>query len=395
MKKQTFLRYLTSICFLVLIGVFFLLSLYPFAAGSYRMLRDMLNGTPTSPAVIESVYNERMPAKNLLVTVNGGLQKLLGTRSINDRVLLDNGQLTYTIDAYDMTGIAANTVALRDMLDERGIPMVYVNAPFKIDGADKQLPEGVEDFSNENADRFLGILKENNLNVLDLRELIHREGLEYGELFYRTDHHWKAETGFWAFTRITEYLAKLDEQFTVDAMVTDAANYDHTVYEDIFLGTAGRRVGPLYSGWDDLTVIAPKFATDLQFVVEEEGLDRRGDYGDTVLFSEFLSGGDDFTVSRYDVYCGQDYGKLQITNHSDGTAPAVTGKRILVIKDSFSSVVIPFLSLAYEELCFLDLRVFSEDLTAFVDEYRPDLVMVLYNPGAYENNNLAMFDFVS
>ena len=65
-----------------------------------------------------------------------------------------------------------------------------------------------------------------------------------------------------------------------------------------------------------------------------------------------------------------------------------------MLKDSFSSVVIPFLSLSYEELCFIDPRVFSEDLLEFVEEYDPDLVMVLYNPGAYENNNLAMFEFI-
>ena len=85
MKKQRFLRYLTTIGFLLLIGVFFLLSLHPFAAGGYRMLRDLLSGVPAGTATIESVYNERLPAKNLLVTLNGGLQKLLGTRCLNDR----------------------------------------------------------------------------------------------------------------------------------------------------------------------------------------------------------------------------------------------------------------------------------------------------------------------
>lgn len=394
MKKQRFLRYLTTITFLLFIGVFFLMSLYPAAAGGYRILRDLLGGVPTGTAVFESVYNERLPAKNLLVTMNGGLQKLLGTRSLNERYLLDNGQLTYTIDAYDMTGIGENTVAFRDALAEREIPMVYVNAMFKIDGADKQLPVGVEDCSNENADRFLSILREHDVNVLDLRELAHAQQLDYGELFYATDHHWKAETGFWAFTEIAAYLEQLDASFGVDEMITDAANYEHTVYEDIFLGTAGRRVGPLYSGWDDLTVIAPKFSTDLRFSAPDEGVERSGDYRETMLFSELLSGGDDFTISRYDVYCGQDYGLLQITNNNAEGGADVTDKRILVLKDSFSSVVIPFLSLGYEELCFIDLRVFTEDLVGFVEEYDPDLVMVLYNPGAYEDNNLAMFEFV-
>ena len=70
------------------------------------------------------------------------------------------------------------------------------------------------------------------------------------------------------------------------------------------------------------------------------------------------------------------------------------GKRLLVLQDSFSLVVIPFFSLGYERVDYLDLRLWDGDLLAYIDETQPDMVLVLYNPGALEDNNTVMFEFL-
>ena len=112
---------------------------------------------------------------------------------------------------------------------------------------------------------------------------------------------------------------------------------------------------------------------------------------------EELTPEDVFTSNAYSVYCGNDYGLLTVRNFSktEGKTPACTGKKILLVKDSFSNVVIPFLSLAYEEVHVVDLRLLEEDLMAYIENYQPDLVMVLYNPGAYSDSNLIMFDYLT
>jgi len=395
MKKKRSIKHLTAIVFLVVVMVNFLLGLYPLALGTFRMVRGLYRGEDVDVSTIEYTFNDRLPAKGTLITLNGGLQRLLGTRHLNERWLLNNGHMTYTMSRYDVADIADNTVAFAKALEQQGIPMVYVNAPFKINGKDKQLPVGASDYSNENADDFVAALREQNVSVLDLRESIEAEGLDHYSLFYKTDHHWTAETGFWAFTRIVEYLEGLDASFAVDSTLTDLNNYDVTVHEGIFLGSAGRRVGPLFSGMDDLAVIEPKFATSLRFRSETEGVDRTGTYQQTVLFPENLTGGDFFEVVRYNVYCNQDYDRLELTNYSarDSLAVRSTHKRLLVFKDSFSSVVIPFLALGYDQVCFIDLRLYQEDVGALIEEFRPDMVLVSYNVGAFAGSNSIMFDF--
>lgn len=397
MKKKVSIKHLTAIVFLVILAVNFLLGLYPFALGTFRMIRGLYNGEDLDVSTIEYTFNDSFPTKAALITVNGGIQRILGARYLNSRYLLDNGHLTYIIPPCDVTDMAEKTIAFSRTLEEKGIPFVYVNAPFKVYAKDKQLPVGVEDYSNENADAFIAQLRENDVRVLDLRESIEEDGLNHYDLFFKTDHHWTAETGFWAVTKITDYLSRMDASFSVDTRITDLSSYNLTVHEGIFLGSAGRRVGALYAGMDDLTVIEPKYDTQLRFVAESEGMDRTGSYQQTMLFPERLEGNNAFETVRYNVYCNQDYDELRITNTSvEANLPVQsTPKRLLVFKCSFNSVVIPFLALGYEETCFIDLRGYNGNVSELIEEFRPDAVLVSYNIGALEDHNSMMFDFLN
>lgn len=385
MKKLFSFRYLTALCFLFVLAVFFALSLKPFLRETWYALRA---GGDTAQA--ESNFNEFLPFGEELVTLNGGVERLLGRREVNQRYRLDNGQLTYVIPELDMRAIARNTADFSRELDKRGIPFLYCNLLFKVDEQDKQLPPGVEDFSNENADRFLALLREQGVNCLDLREREKAEGLDHYSLFFPTDHHWTPETGLWASGETAEALARLDPAFAADPALFRLENYDCLTLEKIYLGSHGRRVGSWYAGLDDLDLLKPKFETRLRFSVPELDLVREGSFADTVLFPEKLDVRDRMRSSAYDVYTGGEYGLVRLENLLGGN-----GKRLLVLQDSFGLVVIPFFSLGYERVDYLDLRLWGEGLLDYIDETRPDAVLVLYNPGALEDNNTIMFDFLS
>ncbi len=385
MKKIFSFRWLTALCFLLFLAAFFVLSLKPFLRESWYAL-----SVGGSTAQAESRFNEFLPGKEQWVTFNGGVQRLLGRREVNERYRLDNGQMTYIIPELDMSGIAGNTADFARALEERGIPFLYVNLLFKVDESDKQLPPGVEDSSNENADRFLAILRERGVDCLDLRELEKAEGLDHYSLFFSTDHHWTPEAGLWASGEISAALGERDPALAADPALFRLENYQVQTYEQIFLGSHGRRVGAWYSGLDDLDLLTPKFETRLRFSVPEKDILREGSFEETMLFPEKLQTEDRMNSAAYDVYCGGEYGLVRVEN-----PPGGNGKRILVLQDSFSLVVIPFLSLGYEQAEYLDLRIWNGGLLDYIDETRPDLVLVLYNPGALEDNNTVMFDFLT
>ena len=395
MKKIFSIRFLTLWCFVLFLGGLFIPNLHPFIGEMLQELRFAATGEEASIVRIEEHYNARLPGRNLFVTINGGFCRLMGKRALNERYKLDNDQLTYVIPEFDMSDIAANTIAFSRMLEIEGIPFLYVNTPFKVDPENKQLPPGIEDYSNENADCFLNLLREAGVDTLDLREIVRAEGLDHSSLFYRTDHHWKAETGFWAFTEIVRELSRQDSAYVIDESILAQENYGWMVYPKCFLGSAGQRVGPLYSGLDDMTVITPLYDTWLRLWSVDSADADEGTFSDILLYPEFLDG-DIFHSFPYNVYLGGSFAQLHLVNESreSGFAVTSTQRKILAFTDSFAWVVAPFLALGYDETVFLDLRAFEEDVLDFVRVEQPDLVIVLYNPGSLKDECWNMFQFL-
>lgn len=395
MKKFLSTKYLTSACFLLLLGVMLVGSVRPCYYIAYQQLQNLRSGIGLSIADIEFNYNDSLPGKQQYITLNGAFQRLLGMRHVNDRYRMDNGHLTYVMPETDITAQANNIIAFRDTLTEMGIPFGYVNTLFKIDPLDKQLPTGVEDFSGEVTDRFLAALEQQDVAILDLRKLERNQGLDHYSLYFITDHHWTPEAGFWAYTQTAQWLESLDSTFAANPALMDNTNYSHTVYENIFCGSAARRVGPLYAGLDDLTVILPTFDTSLSLSVPNEELYREGSYEETLLFYKHLTRDKMLENSAYGVYLGEDKPLLTISNHSRSQALDIqsTPKKLLILKDSSALVVAPYLALSYDEVRLIDLRLFEGSLLEYISEYQPDMVLVMYNPGALEDHNLMMFDF--
>ena len=398
MKKYLSLKYLTSVCFLAFIGFMLVYNARPAFYVAYHQLENIRSGSGFSKAQAEYEYNDSLPGKSFYVSFNGGFQRLMGIRSVNERYKLDNGHLTYVVPQMDTTAMAENTVAFRDALAELDIPFGYISTPFKIDPQDKQLPPSIEDYANENADQFLSVLEENDVPTLDLRKLEKEQSLDHYSLYFITDHHWKPETGFWAYTQIVSWLESLDADFAVDPALTDAQNYTFTVYEDVFFGSNGWRVGALYSEMDDFTVITPNFETSLHFQVPSAGINRQGTYEETLLFLDILNQNMGRTQENrmYGTYLYQDEAQEFIYNHSQQQALQVQSKpkKLVILKDSNGLVVVPYLGLSYDEVCFMDLRLFNGDFLAFLQEYQPDMVLAMYNPGAFEEHNANMFQFI-
>ena len=395
MKKFFSIQNLCAFLFLLLLAFFLVFSLRPFGSMVLLGARMLSEGKGPDTQSLETYLDVRLSERlSPLITLNGGVEKLLGKRAVNERYRLDNGKLAYIIPELDMSGIAAETAEFGRYVEEQGIPFVYVNALFYLDEDDKQLPPSVEDYGNENADRFLALLDEAGVKTLDLREREKAEGLDHYGNFFNTDHHWRPEMGFWAFTEIADYLGSLDPAFAVEPALCDFENYSVEVRENCFLGSSGRRVGAWYAGRDDFSVITPDFDTALEVYYSRDGSTRTGTLPECLFFPELFDA-DPYEASLYDFYCGGDEW-MEIRNLAEekGLALCGNGRRVLLVKDSASLVVIPWLSLACGEIRTYDLRFEDESLPDLIASWQPDLVMVFYNPGALEDNNWNMFQFL-
>ena len=336
-----------------------------------------INTISTITSIAENAYTDNLYGKSYWVEILGAFNKMVG-KSIfldtEDRYTvykMTNGQETWNYHEYDTTPLADKYRVFAEDMGQRDIPLFFVQAPFKIDKYNNTLPYGIKDEMNPLADNFLSLIAP--YDTLDLREVIHDSGLDYKSLFYNTDHHWTPETGLWATNVISERLMSVIG-IRLDTTFLSKEYYSFTAYNSFFLGSQGKRAGVIYSGLDDFVLIEPNYDTDYQLEIPSLNISKKGNYSDTILFKENLKQ-DLYNGDPGRVYTGDNYSLMTIQNLN-----ATNNTKILLVKDSFSKTVIPFLASTCSELHVIDLRTFRGSVSEYAAEKNIDAAVVLYNP---------------
>jgi hypothetical protein len=296
---------------------------------------------------------------------------------------LGDGFLTELIKEADVQPHAVAFSKFNDFLIDLGIDLVYVQAPHKICRND--VITDASDFSNKNADALLSTLSARDIPYLDLRERLHQEQLDHHSLFYKTDHHWKAETGLWASNIIAEYL-NANNGFMIDTSLFAPDRYRYEVYENANLGSLGRKITLVRTATENGTLIYPRFDTDFSIAPLSETTGRQGTFD---IFYKNKPTKPDYQTSFYD----SAYSSVNKTIHNNLLHD---GKKILVIGDSFGKAVVPFLAIAMENIETISLPSFSGSVKTYIEQSKPDMVIVLYNPSILDSSDpprIPIFDF--
>ena len=280
----------------------------------------------------------------------------------------------YLVNIFPLINVSLVPVSVIDFAEycrDNNIDFFYVNVPGKVCIYEDRNISGTLDFSNQNVDKFLELLSQAGVKFYDFRKILHEDGMNHHEVLYRTDHHWKTETGLWAAKHILEFLRD-DYGWDVQPNILEPSRFEHVVYPEWFLGSLGKKFMLPRTKPDDFTMLYPKFKTMIHYEALDKGLDLTGDFSITYDMSQ---------VENKDYY-----GKNPYAAYGRGDRPLAkthnlmnhNGKRILVIHDSFANSVVPFLSLGIEYTDEIDLRHFTGSLKRYIAENPPDLIVVFY-----------------
>lgn len=259
-----------------------------------------------------------------------------------------------------------------------GVPVVYVQPPTKYIEGYTEFPATLHDQTAVNVQATADLLAAADVPRLDLRMLAEDEQLDKEALFYRTDHHWRVETAFWANARTVQWLNELlGWSIDEDGYYTDLTNWQTVDFGKNFLGSQGRRVGRFFGGVDDFVLIQPNFATDFAVTITEQSgnvVEKRGTFSEVLLDWDMLNDSDIYS-NRYGAYWGADYPLVVADNLQNDD-----GKRVLIIKDSYSLPYGAFMATALDKLYMIDLRYYDmADLAGYITEIQPDVVLIMYS----------------
>lgn len=319
----------------------------------------------------------------------GTVQNVLGKKILQDPgygeiYKTSDDQIIFCVKEKNVEPAVNSMVTLKNELDKLEIPLLYVQAPFKVSEVEQTLPVNIKDYADRNADSFLAGLKKNNINYLDLRPLLRDGSKTQKELFFDTDHHWRIETAFDATWHLGRYLNQ-EYGFQIDEKYMNLSAYKVKTTKDFFQGTMGRRVGVVYGGIDDFTFISPNFLTNL--TVEQHDVNMNtvssGAFEDTMIVKSNLDEKSPVDTNRYAVYRG-DNAELVFKNNLQYY------NSVLLIKDSFGLPVYSFLAPVIKETRALDMRYYTKSVVDYAKKNKPDVVIILYNADSF---NEEMFDF--
>ena len=187
-----------------------------------------------------------------------------------------------------------------------------------------------------------------------------------GALYYRTDHHWTSLGAFTAANVLLERFGKTPlnaELFTVESV----PGFYGTTYSRSALWRFSGEELELWHAEGDFTVTN-----------SDDDLPHKG-----LFYTEYLSDAD-----KYPVFLGGNHPIIRIEN-SD---PCAEGS-ILLIRDSYSSSIAPFLAQAYKTVVLADLRYYKYPLSQLLEDESFDSVIVLYSVGNFTSDtNLLLLE---
>lgn len=382
------------LCFLLFFGIRTGMNVWDFINGTEKGNQPQTEALGSSGQIsglnktsLEEISNTitlNLANRNQWINLNGLFQKGMGKTGDleKDWYRLDNGMLMYSQrkrSSENLKMYANNVVELSRYAEKQGMNFLYAELPYKVQDSG-EYPAGVPDYGNRNADGIMEILLSKSVQTMDFRDIMKDKNIETEESFFKTDQHWKPETALWAAGEISQKLSQVDSAWEDYPEYRNSNNYRVEHHSNLFLGAIGKKIGSTYAGKDDFNMLIPIFENTIRYRVprREDAIDRTGDFETAFIESTNLKN-DPFKVNTYAAYCDGDHYKEKISNKK-----APNKRNILLIRDSFSGTLMPYLALYTKNITTLDLRSYKFRSVYDYIRLHPeiDTVIVAYNPSS-------------
>lgn len=166
------------------------------------------------------------------------------------------------------------------------------------------------------------------------------------EAYFKMDHHWNEKGAYLGYQAICDYVLKKNPN-----------EFSYELVNDNFKGTLYSKAQTFWYEGENLFKINP--TNNIEVKVEYENNEV---YEDTLYYEDALS-----TKDKYTYYLKGNNAIVNIKTSVD------TGKKAVILKDSFAHILIPYLASEYEEIVVLDLRFYrngvDEVITSDSDIY--------------------------
>lgn len=314
----------------------------------------LVDGSYTSR--LEKYLEDQFPLRDGWMGLKNRYEYLLGKREFHG-VYLCGDRLIHKIE--DASRAEQNIAYLQKLTELTDIPVYLGLIPTAAEVYRDQLPAGAENFDQA---AYLKKVRESVPDAVWVDMEKWMDGASGVSLFYRTDHHWTSAGAWHGYAALMEAMGEPFEPLGTP----------ETVSEDFY--------GTLYSS-SGVHWLAPdtieRYVSGEGVTVEnfEKG-ETHGLYVDSFLgekdkYASFLGGNTPLYIIR--------------------NPEAASEEKLLVVRDSYSDAMAPFLSQYFAEIHLVDLRYYRTSVAEYARENGMDQIFVCYSVENFVKDMDAVF----
>ena len=283
----------------------------------------------------------------------------MGKQENNGVYFCADSTLISRFDAPDEKRVANNAKYVAQFAEKAGVPVTFGLIPTQAYVWADKLPQGAPNYDQRTVYADVAGALPDTITLVDSLWTALPDHKDEG-IFYRTDHHWTSLGAYYGYTAVMEALGLGDE-------VLPLSTYQKTTVSDEFYGTVFSSSGVRWVEPDEMDVYVPEEG----ITVTSRTYDASGKITEEPrqLYDEsFLEKKD-----KYSMFLGGQQA-LGIVKTGNADKP-----KLLIIRDSYSDSLVPFLTPHFSEIHLIDPRYYKLSASQYIADNGIDQALVLYS----------------
>lgn len=307
---------------------------------------------------LETFITDQFFGRDHWVALKSTMERILMKQENNSVYFGSNDTLINKLDTPDPDTMTKNAGYITSLSEKVSVPVYMSMIPTSATVWSHRLPKyaPTADEATIISD-FYGDLgsKVTTIPMLDTL-LAHKEE----DIYYRTDHHWTSLGAYYGYVTLME---------SMGITPLPLSTYTETIVSDSFFGTTYSSSGVRWVSPDSISIYVPEdgvtVTSNFTGMPEDGSLYVPRYLDEKDKYSYFLGGVQPLCIIE--------------TQHTD--APS-----LLLIRDSYSDCMVPFLTAHFSEIHLLDLRFYNAGVSSYVQSSGLDNVVVNYSLSNFVND---------
>ncbi|MBR6683257.1 MAG: hypothetical protein IKL38_02835 [Firmicutes bacterium] len=297
---------------------------------------------------LERYLADHVPGRDTWVQLKNSVVRMSGRDQIGQVVFAEDRLIQ--VQDISLKQLEKNVGFISELAESlpADIPMTVMVAPNANWVYQELLPDNTQSYDPEKAAELLEEQLSDRLQLVMPIKVLEEHKDE--AIYFKSDHHWTMRGAAYAWEELAAALGVNADPFAYEA-VTMGKDFKGSLYSQ----------APVYS-----------FEGENFEVFQVPGLDAKWstdlDSGAVLMKERFQE------KDQYTAFFGGNYGLVRIQNET-----AQSHEKLLILKDSYANILVPFLIEEYREIIMVDLRHYKGSVRALTEAESVDRIVAVYN----------------